>query len=176
MRYQHSCRNYKAHRIGLPSPHCSFASPPELPLFPLSSTMRLWLWMLSLWKGLKFKLKVFSSHLTHPNFHSLTESWAPGPGSAKSEAKPWDFPGGPVDKNPPANAGEMESNKDSTCPGATTEPVCHSYRSPRAQSLCSATREATTTRNPHDTTKGRPCSLQLEKSPRKATKTQRSQK
>ena len=126
-------------------------------------------------KGLKIQIKCFSFHFTHPNFHSLTESWAPKPGSAKSEAKPRDFPGGPVDKNPPANAGDMESNKDSTCPGATAEPVCHSYWSPRAQSLCSATRGATT-RNPHDNNKGRPCSLQLEKSPRKATKTQRSQK
>ena len=132
MRYQHSCWNYKAHRIGLQSPHCSFASPPELSLFPQSSTMSHWLWMLSLRKGLIFKLNVFSFHLTHQNFQSLTESWAPESGSAKLEAKPWGFPGGPVDKNPPANAGDTESNKGSTCPGATPEPVCHNYRSPWA--------------------------------------------
>ena len=34
-----------------------------------------------------------------------------------------DFPGGPVVKNPSANAGDME---DSTCHGAT-KPVSHSY-------------------------------------------------
>ena len=41
-----------------------------------------------------------------------------------------DLPGGTVDKNPPANAGDMGSTlvwKDPTCRGAT-KPVCHNYR------------------------------------------------
>ena len=41
----------------------------------------------------------------------------------------WDFPGGAVVKNPPANAGETGSilvREDPTCHGAT-KPVCHNY-------------------------------------------------
>ena len=41
----------------------------------------------------------------------------------------WDFPGGAVVKNPPANAGDMGSSpgpKDHTCCGAA-KPVRHNY-------------------------------------------------
>ena len=43
------------------------------------------------------------------------------------------------------------------------EPVSHSYWSLHAYSLCSATREATTMRSPHTSTKSIPCLPQLEK-------------
>ena len=44
----------------------------------------------------------------------------------------WDFPGGTVIKNSPANAGDMgsspgrRSQEDPTCRGAT-KPMCHNY-------------------------------------------------
>ena len=39
----------------------------------------------------------------------------------------WDFPGGTVVKNPPANAGVCSLvQEDPTCCGAT-KPVCHNY-------------------------------------------------
>ena len=42
----------------------------------------------------------------------------------------WDFPGGPVVKNPPTNEGETGSipgpGRSHTCLGAT-KPMCHSY-------------------------------------------------
>ena len=73
------------------------------------------------------------------------------------------FPGGPAVKNPPANAGNTGSIlvwEDPTCHG-TTKLINHNYGSlcSRAQelqqlkdhtpeSLCSATREATTMGNP----------------------------
>ena len=85
--------------------------------------------------------------------------------------------------------------EDPTCHGAikpvrhnywaccALEPVSHNYWahvpqlwSPRASSPCSATREATAMRSSCTTTKSSPCSLQPEKSPRAATKTQHSQK
>ena len=77
--------------------------------------------------------------------------------------------------------------EDPTCRGATRpvshnywactlEPTSHSYWSPRAYSLCSATREATTVRSPRTAMKSSPRSPQLEKSLRATTKTQRSQK
>ena len=44
--------------------------------------------------------------------------------------KYWGFPGGAVDKNPPANAGDVEfepwSGEIPTCHGAT-KPVCLNY-------------------------------------------------
>ena len=43
------------------------------------------------------------------------------------------------------------------------EPMCHNHWSPHAKSSCSATREATTMRSPHTTTKSSPRSPQLEK-------------
>ena len=58
----------------------------------------------------------------------------------------------------------------------TLGPTWHNYWSPRAYSLCTATKEATATRSLCTATKSSPRSLQLEKSPRAATKTQRSQK
>ena len=64
--------------------------------------------------------------------------------------------------------------EDPTCRGAA-KPVRHNYWSPRTYSPCSATREATTI-SPHTATKSSPRSLQLEKSPRAATKTQCRQK
>ena len=49
-----------------------------------------------------------------------------------------DFPGGPVVKNSPSNAGDMgliagggSKIQDHTCRG-TTKPVCRNWRSPRA--------------------------------------------
>ena len=85
-----------------------------------------------------------------------------------------DFPGGTVVKNPPARAGDTRhrfnlwsgkiphtSEQLSPCV-TTTELACHNYRSSRAYSLCSTTREATATRSLHTATKSSPCSLQLE--------------
>ena len=83
------------------------------------------------------------------------------------------FPGGPVIKNPPANAGDMGSSLGRSSkiphaarplsPGATTtEPGCCNYWSPlfvRAQ----APQEAITMRSPHPAMKNKPSSLQLEK-------------
>ena len=77
--------------------------------------------------------------------------------------------------------------EDPTCRGATKpvhhnywacalEPVSHNYWSLRAWSSGSATREATAMRSLCTATKSSPRSPQLEKSPRVATKTQRSQK
>ena len=76
--------------------------------------------------------------------------------------------------------------EDPTCRGATKpvrhywactlEPASHSYWSPRTWSPCSTTRKATSVRSPRTATKSSPNSQQLEKSPRAATKTQRSQK
>ena len=64
--------------------------------------------------------------------------------------------------------------EDPTCRGATMpvshnywacalEPSRHNYWSLRAESLCSATKEATAMRSPRTTTKSSPCSRQLEK-------------
>ena len=44
-------------------------------------------------------------------------------------SKEWRVPGGPVEKNPPANAGDVGSSLvlgDSTCREAS-KPLCHSY-------------------------------------------------
>ena len=57
---------------------------------------------------------------------------------------------------------DLWSWEDSTCPRATKS-VCHNYWSPCAQSLCSATREATTVRCLYTTVKRSPRSLQPEK-------------
>ena len=52
--------------------------------------------------------------------------------------------------------------EDPTCCGAT-KPACRNYWSPGAESLCSATREATATRSPCTSTKSSSRSTQLEK-------------
>ena len=52
--------------------------------------------------------------------------------------------------------------EESTCCG-TTKPKQHNYWNPCTQSLCSATREATTSRTPCTTTKSSLCSRRLEK-------------
>ena len=65
--------------------------------------------------------------------------------------------------------------EDPTCRGAT-KPVRHNYWSPHAWSPCSATREATAMRSPCTAMKSSLHSLQLEKSPHAATKTQCGQK
>ena len=56
---------------------------------------------------------------THSNLSLLT----PKEGKKLKRIK-WDFPGGQVVKNLPANAGFVQ--EDSTCQGAT-KPVRHSY-------------------------------------------------
>ena len=47
----------------------------------------------------------------------------------KNENKVWDFPGGAVVENPPANAGDSGSSPGPTCHDPTcrreTKPVCH---------------------------------------------------
>ena len=61
----------------------------------------------------------------------------------KNEGEEWDFPGGPVVKNLPSDAGDMGSipGRGTTIPHATgqlspctttTEPVCHKLQSPHA--------------------------------------------
>ena len=45
----------------------------------------------------------------------------------------WDLSGSPVNKNPPANAGDASStlhSMEQVSRRATTEPVCHKKRSP----------------------------------------------
>ena len=103
------------------------------------------------------------------------------------------FPGGPVVKNLPANAGDTGSVPGlgrSYMPYGASKPVCHNcwacaleptnhnywahalqllkpvccnYWSPCAWSLCPATREATAMRSPRVAMKSRPHSPQLEK-------------
>ena len=76
------------------------------------------------------------------------------------EANMRDFPGGPVDKNPPSNAGDTGSipGRGTKIPhatgqlgplAATREPKCHNYRAHALWSRRTTTREA--------------CDLQLEK-------------
>ena len=101
-----------------------------------------------------------------------------------------DFPGGTVDKNPPANAGHGFRSlvqEEPTCHGAT-KPVCHNYRActleprtttpeptccdyrrPCTQSLCSTVRKAAAVRS---LCAASPCSPLLEKSIHAAMKTQ----
>ena len=64
-----------------------------------------------------------------------------------------DFPGGPEVKNLPAN-----SRDTGLTPGPGRSHMLRGYlaRSPRAQSLCSAKREATTRRSPHTSTRESP--------------------
>ena len=93
---------------------------------------------------------------------------------------PRDFPGGPVVKNLPANAGDrgsipgqgrshvLWSNWDHAPwllnPHAvTSESTCCNHWSPCAYSACSTTREATTVRSPSTETKSSSCSPQLDK-------------
>ena len=74
--------------------------------------------------------------------------------------------------------------EDSTCHRATKpvyhnyshELTCHSYLSPRAQSLCSTTREATVIRSPSTRTREEPLFTATRKSLHTATKTQCSHK
>ena len=96
----------------------------------------------------------------------------------------WDFPGGAVVKNLPANAGTRVRAlvwKDPTCCGATKpvrhnywacalKPTSHNYWAHVPQLLKPArlepvlhTREATAMRSPHTTKKSSPRSPQLEK-------------
>ena len=102
-----------------------------------------------------------------------------------------DFPGGAMSIRIrlPMQGTQVQSLvwEDSTCPRAT-KPMCHNYWyhalepkscnywSLSAYSLCSTVRETTATRNSSTATKSSPHSLQEEKSPSKATKTQHSQK
>ena len=66
------------------------------------------------------------------------------------------FPGGPVVKNPPANAGDTQVPSlvwaDSSCL-RETKPVCHNSWAPVPWNPSPATGEATTVRRPHITTK-----------------------
>ena len=82
------------------------------------------------------------------------------------------FPGGPVVKNPPANAWDMGSINSISAQGRSHVPqlrsLCSGVQepqplSPHDQSLCSATSEVTKMRSPRTATKSSPCSLQLEK-------------
>ena len=47
----------------------------------------------------------------------------------KNKLGAWDFPGGTVDRNPPASAGDtglIPGPEDPIC-GRATEPMCHNY-------------------------------------------------
>ena len=59
-----------------------------------------------------------------------SQGWAlETPAGAAIEMEEQDFPGGTVDRNPPANAGDRDSilvQEDSTCLGAT-KPLPHNY-------------------------------------------------
>ena len=61
-------------------------------------------------------------------------------------------------KNPPANAGDTGSIQEDSTYYRAAEPMCHTAKACVPESLCSATREATT-EEAHG-------ALQLEKSPR----------
>ena len=66
------------------------------------------------------------------------------PGEPQTGVLALGFPGGPVDKNQPAKAKDMSlipGPERSHMPHRATEPVCHNYWSPCAESLCSAARE-----------------------------------
>ena len=94
------------------------------------------------------------------------------------KGKHWDFPGGTVVKNPPANAGDTGSSpgpEGSHMPrsGWARVPQLLSLRSgarepqllsPRATTTeaCTPQQEATAMRRPRTATKSSPCSLQLE--------------
>ena len=92
----------------------------------------------------------------------------------------WDFPGGTVVKNPPANAGDTGSSPG---PGRSHMPRSYWARVPQLLSPCATTteahaprarapqREATTMRSPHTATKSSPLAATRE-SLRAATKTQ----
>ena len=85
------------------------------------------------------------------------------PGKMEVEMKGQNFPGGPVVKNLPANAGDLGSVTGPgrfTCRGAT-RPVGHNYFSPGT--LCSAIRGATTMKSLPTTARDSPGSLKLEK-------------
>ena len=76
-----------------------------------------------------------------------------------------DFPGGTVDKNLPADTGDMVWSLilgDSTFHRAT-KPAYLNYSSPCAYSLCSVTRESTAIRSPYTAIKRSFRSLKLEK-------------
>ena len=99
-----------------------------------------------------------------------------------------DFPGGTVDRNLPASAGDTGTIPDL---GRFHMPRGNQARAPQllrprsracelqllkplSRELCSATEETTVMRSPCTATKSNPHSSQLEKSPRAATKTQHS--
>ena len=62
--------------------------------------------------------------------------------------KSWDFPGGAVVKNPPANAGDTGSSPG---PGRSHMPQSHSAGAPQLLSLCSRA-HMTQLLSPHATT------------------------
>ena len=55
------------------------------------------------------------------------------------KARVWDFPGGAVVKNPPANAGDTGSGP---CPGRSHIPWSYYAHAPQLLSLCATTTEA----------------------------------
>ena len=61
------------------------------------------------------------------------------------------LPGGPMSKNPPANAGDS-----CLMPGLGTKPMHHNYGAHPSR-LGSATRETTATRSPSSTIESGPC-------------------
>ena len=75
--------------------------------------------------------KLSSSHVFAINFKSIysQKKNVVGEGGGQIKEKPQEFPGGAVDKNPPANAGDEGPKipqEDSTCRRAI-RPVFHNY-------------------------------------------------
>ena len=94
----------------------------------------------------------------------------------------WDFPGGPVLKNPPSNAGDAGSipGRGIKIPHATGQ---LSPRASRREPECPKRRSPRTLEPAHHNEREKTCTPQLERSPhasakipRAVTKTRRSQK
>ena len=77
------------------------------------------------WMADEDRLSLGHCYLEHgPQTSSLSSLWEP-----LRNAGSWDFPGGPVVKNLPANAGDRVRSlvwEDPKCPGAV-KPLGHNY-------------------------------------------------
>lgn len=139
---------------------------------------------------------IYMTHLTGPPVFCLgtrfLQIWKSQSTQTAPVCKrgPGDFPGGPVDKHPPANVGDTDSAPG---PGRSHMPRGNKVRAsqlvslrsrdrtpqllkPTAQNPHSTAREASAGGRPHVATRSSPCLLQRKKSLCKATKTHHNQK
>ena len=105
-----------------------------------------------------------SQHLCQRDF--------PGDSVVKNLLYLLDFPGGAVDRNPPAKAGDTGSTPglgkipqaaEPLSPCTTTEPTCSRAQELQLSEGCAPQREATAMRNPGTTRKSSPYLPKLEK-------------